>query len=223
MWFCDPVMCIQPISILKTKTFVKSYFPHLLGIHYICLRTYWMTDSLNMQRKEKQTFTWTSWIVFIWQSGQSFGLNLYSQSHGTKADIDDVIMMQSQISFLILNNCFLRWRNTAIHIIFFPLNYVVITRSFLVITRSFLVITRSFLVITRSFLVITRSFLVITRYFLVITRSFLVKTTSFLVITTSFLLKTTYFLVITTSFLVITTSFLVITTSFLVKTTYVSR
>ncbi len=67
-----------------------------------------MTDSLNMQRKEKQTFTWTSWIVFIWQSGQSFGLNLYAQSHGTKADIDDVIMMQSQISFLILNNCFLQ-------------------------------------------------------------------------------------------------------------------
>ncbi len=86
----------------------------------------------------------------------------------------------------------LRWRNTAIHIIFFPLNYVVITRSFLVITRSFLVITRSFLVITRSFLVITRSFLVITRSFLVITTSFLVKTTYFLVITTSFLVKTTY-------------------------------
>ncbi len=63
----------------------------------------------------------------------------------------------------------LRWRNAAILVIFFPLNYVVITRSFLVITRSFLVITRSFLVITRSFLVITRSFLVITRSFLVIT------------------------------------------------------
>ncbi len=116
-----------------------------------------------------------------------------------------------------------RWRNTAIHIIFFPLNYVVITRSFLVITRSFLVITRSFLVITRSFLVITRSFLVKTTYFLVITRSFLVKTTYFLVITRYFLVKTSYFLVITRSFLVKTTYFLVITRSFLVKTTYFSR
>ncbi len=93
-----------------------------------------------------------------------------------------------QVSFIIYGDV-----NTAIHIIFFPLNYVVITRSFLVITRSFLVITRSFLVITRSFLVITRSFLVITTSFLVITRSFLVITRSFLVITTSFLVITTYF------------------------------
>ncbi len=108
-WFCDPVMCIQPISIPITKTFVKSYFPHLLWIHYICLRTLLNDWQLTYAEKGKadlylnslNSFHMTIWTVLWPQLIRP--ITRHKSRH-----IDDVITMQSQISFLILNNCFLQ-------------------------------------------------------------------------------------------------------------------